>query len=404
MDTTRTLPPRFDALDPAVIDDPYPTYARLRAAGPLCRVSPASWGVTRHAEVAALLRDPRLANEFPDDDPQFQMGEDLSRDVFRRIIPTRDPDDHSRLHQLMVRAFSPGIARRARDHIGRLVDNLVGPALDTGRLDAVADLAFPVAATVVCELMGLPAGARAEIWPRAAALSDAFTPFLLDADLGADRTAADEALRWLRGYVTDLLDDRRPDPGGDLLARMLAAGPGDSDREEIVDNLVFLCFTGFETTMNMVCTGCAGLTRQPEQWARLRADPALAPTAVEEFVRFDAPIQYTARRALKPIQVGDRTIRPGRSVFLLLGCANHDERVFDRPERIDIGRQPNPHVGFGGGVRGCLGAVLARVEGGVVFDRLVRHFRSIEPAGVPVRQPSALFRSYRTIPLAVSPS
>ncbi len=395
--------PRFNALDPDVIADPYPAYAELRAAGRVCRVHPASWGVTRHADVAALLRDRRLGNEFPADDPQFRMAENLARDVFRRIIPTRDAADHGRLHHLVIKAFSPGVARRMRARIVEMVDELIAPSLDTGRLDAVADLAFPLAATVVLELIGIPREARAEIWPRSTALAKAFTPFLPE----GDRKEADEALEWLRAYVHELAGRRRPDPDGDLLGRLLAAGADDPDsysRDEIVDNVLFLCFTGYETTMNMVCTGCSALAANPGEWLRLRETPRLATTAAEEFVRYDAPIQYTARLALEPIRIGDRLIRKGRSVFLLLGCANHDEEVFERPDRLDIGRSPNPHVGFGGGVRGCLGSALARVEGGVVFERLAAHVATMEAARPPVRVPSTLFRSYSSIPLAVTPA
>lgn len=407
--TTSVLPAKFDPLDPAVLDDPYPAYARVRAAGRVCRFGPASWGVTRHADVAALLRDRRLGNTFPDDNPQFRMAEDVARDVFRRIMPTRAADDHGRLHQHMVRAFSPGVARRTRDRVGELVDHLLGPGLDARRLDAVADLAFPVAATVVFELMGLPARrTRTEVWPRAAALGRAFTPFLPEADRATERAAADEALTWFRGYVRDLLLARRPDPAGDLLARMLAsADPSaapEAALEEIIDNVAFLAFTGYETTMNMVCTGCVALARRKDEWRRLRAEPSLSATAAEEFVRFDAPIQYTARLALEPIRIGERTIRAGRSVFLLLGSANRDEDAFPDPDRIDVGRSPNPHVGFGGGVRGCLGAALARVEGSAIFERLATRIADLDLAAPPVREPSALFRTYASIPLAVTPA
>jgi cytochrome P450 len=387
---------KFDALDPAVLDDPYPTYERLRAAGPLCRIPPASLGVTRHADVAALLRDPRLSNDFPDDGAGFAVGEDTSGQVFKRIIPTQDVDDHSKLHRLMVKAFSPRTARGYAGRIRAIVDECLAPSLDTGRLDAVADLAFPVAATVVCELMGLPADARTEIWPRAAALSKAFTPFL------PSHPEVDGALAWLRDFVASVLDRRRAEPADDLVSRMLAEG--DLSDDEIVDNLAFLCFTGFETTMNMVSTGSLALARFPDELARLRADRSLLPTAVEEFVRLDAPIQYTARVTREEVTVGGRTIRPGRSVLLLLGCANHDEDVFADPARLDVGRTPNPHVGFGGGVRGCLGAALARVEGAVVFDALADRVAKLEVAQPPVREPSALFRCYATVPLAVAPA
>ncbi|MBB6347811.1 cytochrome P450 [Nonomuraea muscovyensis] len=390
------LLPKFDALDPEVLDDPYPTYARLRAEGPLCRVSPASFGVTRLEHVAPLLRDRRLGNDFPEDNPAFAVAEGAAGRVFRRILPTQDVEEHSRLHRLMVAAFSPRTARGHTDRIRAVVDECLAPALDTGRLDVPGELAFPVAVTVVCELMGLPADARGEIWARAGALAKAFTPFLPE----PDRPAADEALAWLRGYVTDVLHERRRRPAGDLVSRML----GELSDDEIVDNLAFLCFTGFETTMNMVSTGCLALARFPGEFARLRADRSLVRTAVEEFVRLDAPIQYTARVTREPVTIGDKTIKEGRSVLLMLGCANHDERAFADPGRLDVGRDPNPHVGFGGGVRGCLGAALARVEGAVVFDALLDRVRALELAGRPVRQPSALFRSYASIPLVVTPS
>lgn len=388
--------PKFDALDPTVLDDPYPTYARLRAAGPLCRIPPASLGVTRHADVAALLRDPRLGNDFPEDTPGFSVGEDTSGQVFRRIIPTRDVDDHSKLHRLMVKAFSPRTARGYADRIRTFVESRLAPALSTGRLDAVADLAYPVAATVVCELMGLPSDTPDGMWPRAAALSKAFTPFLPE----PERPAADDALSWLRTFVASVVAARRVEPAEDLVSSMLAEG--DLTDDEIVDNLAFLCFTGFETTMNMVSTGCLALARFPDELARLRADRTLLATAVEEFVRLDAPIQYTARVTRDEITVGGKAIRAGRSVLLLLGCANHDEDVFPDPERLDVGRTPNPHVGFGGGVRGCLGAALARVEGSVVFDVLAERVAKLEVAAEPVREPSALFRSYARVPLAVA--
>lgn len=389
--------PRFDALDPEVLDDPYPHYARLREAGPLCRIPPASLGVTMHAQVAALLRDARLANDFPEDNPAFDVGADEAGESFRRLIPTRGVDDHSRLHKLMAATFSPRRSRGYADRIGAIVAEAVAPALDGESLDAVADLAFPVAATVVCELMGLPASAVEQIRPRAAALARAFTPFLP----GPGRPAADDALVWLRGYIADVVEERRARPTGDLPSRMLAAQGLSLD--EIVDNLAFLCFTGFETTMNMVGTGCVALARFPDEFARLRADRRLLPTAVEEFVRLDAPIQYTARVTRAEVEIGGRTVRPGRSVMLLLGSANHDESVFRDPQRLDVGRTPNPHVGFGGGVRGCLGAALARVEGAVIFGHLLDRVAKLEPAAAARREPNALFRSYASVPLEIAP-
>jgi cytochrome P450 len=379
-----------DPLDPAVMADPYPVYAALRAAGPVCRVGPASWGVTRHREVAALLRDRRLANALPEADPQLATPDP----TFRRLLPTRAPAEHRELVEVVARALGPAAARTRRDRLTALADELLAPARDTRTLDAVADLAYPLAATSACELIGLPAETVPELWPRIGDLARAFTPYLPD----GERDRAEAALDWLRARVGAQLDHAG---AGGLLSGVRRLGG--LDRPDIVDNIAFLYFTAFETTMNMVATGCLGLARDPAAQAGLRADPALIPHAVEEFVRWDSPIQYTARLAVEPVRLGEHTIRPGRPVFLLLGAANHDERVFGAPQELDVRRHPNPHVGFGGGVRGCVGAALARLEGAVVFGRLLRTFATVSLAAEPVRRPSALFRSHRALPLAVTP-
>jgi len=398
MTAASVLLPKFDALDPAVLDDPYPEYARLRAAGPVCRISPASFGITRHEHVAPLLRDRRLGNDFPADNPAFTIPEGPANQVFRRLIPTQDEASHSRLHKLVVAGFSPGNARAQADRVREVVARCLAPAADTGRFDAAADLAFPVAMTVVCDMLGLPADTPA-MWARAGALSRAFTPFLPE----PERPAADAALSWLRAFVADVLAERRRQPTGDLISRMLAEQDAGLSDDEVVDNVAFLCFTGFETTMNMVTTGCLALTRFPDELRRLAADRSLLPTAIEEFVRLDAPIQYTARVTQEPIVVGERTIKAGRSVLLMLGSANHDERVFHDPSRLDVGRRPNPHVGFGGGIRGCLGAALARVEGRAIFDTLLDRVAGLSVAEPPRREPNALFRGYASMPLALDP-
>jgi cytochrome P450 len=398
----QVLPPKFDALDPAVLEDPYPTYAGLRRAGPLCRGGPGQWVVTRYADVAALLHDPGLGHQFPREYHRFSAGDGAAGEFFQRILLDRDPPDHTRLRRLMAAAFSPTLVRRLGDHIGDLVDELLAPALDRHRLDAVRDLASPLPVTVVCELLGIPAADRDLVRPRASDLCKAFGTYTPQ----SDRAAADAAVVWLRDYVGALLERRRAHPGDDLLSRMLAAVEGGSglSYEEIVDNAVFLFFAGFETTMSLISTGCAALMRYPSELARLRADPALVPSAVEEFLRYDAPIQSVGRLVRRPREVCGRTIQAGRVLLLLLGSANHDEAQFACPGRLDVGRRPNPHVSFGGGSHFCLGAGLARVEAAVTFERLLRRFASIEPAGPQVRRPGTSLRAYASVPLAVKPA
>lgn len=391
-----TLPPRLAPLDPAVLEDPYPTYRELRDAGPVCRVSPAAYGITRHADVTALLRDPRISHQFPEADPRFAVEDRVAADLARRIMSTREAPDHTRIRRLVSPAFGPRQVRRLRGDIARQVDRLLDAGLERGRMDMVVDLALPLAVGTVCGVVGLPDSARDEIAGRAADLSRAFTPFAMPE---RTRGAATEALAWLRSIVAELLEQRRREPRDDLLTSVLGVSDGARlSIEEAVDNVVFVCFTGYETTVNMIANGCAALLRFPDQLARLRVDPGLVPTAVEEFLRFEAPSQYGAGIAQEPLPIGDRTIKAGRIVFLLLGSANRDERVFVDPDRLDVGRTPNPHVSFGGGAHHCVGATLGRAEGGVVFDAVARRIARFEPDGDPVRTPNASMRAYASVP------
>jgi cytochrome P450 len=393
------LPLRFDPNDPAVVEDPYPAYARLRAAGPLCRFGPGQWGVTRYAEVATLLKDRRLGSEFPTDFYRYAVGEGPASAFFEQICLVRDPPEHTRLRQLMGRALAQTPVRSLQGQVGDLVDRLLAPALESGRLDAVSDLAFPLPVMVICELLGVPVADRDLVRPRAAGLVKGFTTFVAP----ADRTEVHESVTWLQEYVRRLLDERRRRPGDDLLSLLAAAAEGGDalSPQEIVDNAVFLFFAGFETTRNLIANGCAALLRHPDQLARLRRDRSLVPAAVEEFLRYDAPVQGAGRFTHEPIEIGGRTIRPGRVLVLLLGSANHDERQFSDPESLDVGRQPNPHLAFGGGSHHCLGASLARLEGAMVLEGLLSRFATFEPAGEPVRRPLGNFRSYASVPIAV---
>ena len=396
------LPARFDALDPDVLDDPYPTYARLRAAGPLCRFGPGSWGVTRHADVVALQKDPRLGSEFPEAYHRMSVGEGPAGDFFQRIMLYRDPPDHVRLRRLMSGAFTPAVVRQLRGYMAELVEELMAPGLERGHSDIVSDLAYPLPVRVISKLMGIPESAHDDVRRHAMRLGRAFSAIVP----GSARAEAHESATWLRAHLGALLDQRRADPGDDLLSALLRA-EDDGDRlshDEIVDNTVFSFFAGFETTVHLITNGFAALMRHPDQLSRLRADPSLVPSAVEEFLRFEAPIQGTARLVREPVEIGSRTIRAGRVLVLMLGSANHDEAVHDDPERLDIGRTPNRHVTFGGGGHLCLGAFLARAEAQVVLEWMLRRTAKVESAGAAVREKDTPFRAYATVPLSLTPA
>lgn len=401
MSATAALPPRFDARDPAVLEDPYPRYAELRRAGALARGGPATWLVPRYADVAALLSDRRLGHQFPSEYHQIALGDGPAAAFFDRIIFYRDPPVHTRLRRLMAREFTPRLVSRLREQIRTAARELLEPGLQTGRMDAIADLGYPLALRVICMLIGIPAADEQEVLPRAADLANGFTFTRSD----RERRATDEAARWLTAYLEDLIAHRRE--GEDLLSRMLAGGvTGDGlTHAEIVDNCVFLFWAGFETVVSLIGTGLAALVRFPEQFERLRRDPGLVPTAVEEFLRYDPPIQGTSRIIREPVELGGRRLRPGRVLVLLLGSANRDERVFTAPDAIDVGRHANPHLSFGGGPHHCLGNVLARAEAAVVFELLASTVRELGAARPPVRRTSmAWMRFHASLELELAPA
>jgi cytochrome P450 len=399
---TSVLPPRFNALDAAVIADPYPVYARLRATGPLARGGAGTWVATRYADVAPLLRDSRLSSGFPIEYHRMSAGDGAAAEFMSSIILYRDPPAHTRLRRLIAQAFRGSAVRGLERQVDALVDELLDPVLERGELDAIRDLALPLPVRVVCELMGLPAVDHEAIGPQALALGRAFAAVVP----GAAREQADRAVAWLREYLGAALEERRRRPGDDLLSAMLAAEAGDErlSHEEIVDNAVFAFFAGFETTTNLIGNGLAALLDEPDELARLRAAPALVPSAVEEFLRFDAPIQGVARLVLEPVSVADRNVRAGRVLILLIGSANRDEAAFDSPDRLRIDRDPNRHLSFGGGIHYCMGAPLSRIEARSAFSRILARTAALQLAGDPVRQTDASFRAFARLPIAAWPS
>jgi cytochrome P450 len=393
------LPPRIDLEELVVRDDPYDVYRSLRDFAPLARAGPGTWAVTRYEDVSALLRDPRLGSEFPDSYHQFSSGEGAISEFLQRIILYRDPPKHTRRRTLVGKALSERTDFHLQEQIRVLVDNLLDTASERGSFDAIRDFAAPLPFMVVCRLLGIPVHERDVILPWVMALSKAFAPMLSS----EARSSVNEGIVRLREYIVTLLEERGRVPSNDVLSTMFRTESSCDrlSREEIVDNAIFLLFAGFETTTNLIGTGCALLLKYPDQLERLRQSPELITKAVEEFLRFDAPIQAVARLVHEPILIGGRLIREGRVVLLLLGSANHDESIFNLPEQLDVARFPNPHLGFSAGAHACLGAQLARIEGKIAFTRLIERFPVYEPAGKPVRRHDTTFRSYEFVPVIV---
>ncbi|OAP22873.1 cytochrome P450 [Amycolatopsis sp. M39] len=384
---------RYDAGRIAAMADPYPAYAALRASGRLLPAGPGAWAVPRYEDVAALLRDPRLGHEFPDVMYRLSGEPDVLTEFFRATVLNRDAPSHPVLRRAMAALLAPRAVARLRPRIDELVARLLGDLAGAGTGDLVEGLAYPLPVIVSSELLGIPAADRDRLRPHAVALGRAFGAGIQPA---GDRDAAIAAVHWLRGYVRGLLERAGDGPLSGVLAAGRDAGLAAA---EVVDNVIFLFFAGFDTTTNLIANGCAALLESPALLETLRGDPALAESAVEEFLRFEAPIQATARVVREPVEIGGRVLRARRLVLLLLASANRDERRFAAPDRIDLARSPNPHLSFSSGVHHCLGATLARIEGAAVFAQLAARRGRFVPAGPPRRRDHPSFRGFARLPV-----
>jgi pimeloyl-[acyl-carrier protein] synthase len=368
----------FDPLSRAFRADPYPTYARLRREDPVHR-SPLDggfWVVTRHADVALCLRDPRCGmGEFWSAQKQ-RLGDDAAYHASSTWMLFKDPPDHTRLRKLVSQAFTPRATERMRERVSVILEELLTAPLERGRLDVMSDLAFPLPVYVIADMLGVPPGDRDAFHEWTQAMNLIFEPVL-----GPETIArANRAVAALDEYLRALVRERRKAPREDLLSGMIAAEEA-GDRlteDELVGNAGLLLSAGYETTMGLLGNGILALLRGPDELRRLAENPSLGPNAIEEFLRYDSPVQYTLRFALRDFELAGREIRVGDRLFLIVASANRDPERFPEPDRLDVGRDDVEHLSFGGGRHFCLGAPLARLEGEIVLRRLVPHLLGAE--------------------------
>jgi cytochrome P450 len=393
---------------PAFVADPYPVYDRLRAEAPVYRSEAVgAWLLTRYDDVAATLKDPRrfssrgrfsavLDRLEPDQRPRFRPLEEH----FAVGLLGSDPPDHSRLRGLINRAFTPRVVEALRPRVQEIVDDLLDAAHDRGGMDAIADFAYPLPATVIAELLGAPPDTLDDFkrW------SDGILSFQGTGQTTTDTLdRAQRDLSEMRAFLSELLELRRRTPADDLLSRMVAA-EADGDKlssAELLTTCVTLLTAGHETTTNLIGNGLLALLRHPDQLRRLRDDPSLMPTAVEEMLRFESPLQRNPRRIAEDLELGGRTLRRGDFVLQVLGAANRDPARFPDPHRFDIARQPNRHLAFGHGIHFCLGAPLARIEAPIALGTLLRRFPDLRLAADHAEwQPHGLLRAQKRLPVA----
>ncbi|MDQ2715233.1 MAG: cytochrome P450 [Chloroflexota bacterium] len=364
----------YHLLDPEVLANPYPLYHRLRSEDPV-HWDPFlhAWVVTRYADVLTVFQQ-FSANRTPTPEQLEALGLATLKPLARVMVHQMlflDPPDHSRIRGLASRAFTPRRVEVLRAHIQDITNTLLDSVQNTGKMDVLADLAVPLPAIVTAELLGMPSSD----WKQLTKWSSDFAQVLGNFQHNPDHAAV--ALRSLGEmilYFRALLDDHRTHPRDDLIMALMNAEI-DGDRlteEEIIANTIVTMVGGQETTTNLIGNGTLSLLRHPDQMEKLKAEPSLAPSAVEELLRFESPSQHTARLAPGDVELGGKKIRKRQAVIVVMGAANRDPERFPDPDRLDLCRTDNRHVAFAWGSHFCFGAPLARIEGQVAFDTVLR--------------------------------
>jgi cytochrome P450 len=390
----------FDPFDPVFRQDPYPVYARLRDEDPIHRTEAGSWIVSRYEEVAFVLSDPRFSTHAPE-----QRGDRLPAEHplvrLAQAMLFRDPPDHTRLRNLVSKAFTRRAVESLVPRIEELTRELADSIEEQSEVDLVQAIAYPLPIAVICELLAIPVEDRTQFHEWSRQLSGVV-------DLVADEkiiARGAQAAAFFLGYFDELVPRRWNDPGDDLVSALVSAEDeeGRLSHDELLSTCVQLVFGGHETTQNLISNGMFALLRTPTQLAALREDPSLIRGAIEEMLRFDGPAQLAARWARADVELGDRTVRDGELVLCLVGSANRDPAAFDEPDTFDIARSDIKHLTFGAGIHFCLGAPLARLEARIVVDHLVRRFPGMMlKSQTPEYRPILALRGLAELPVQVS--
>jgi len=390
----------FNPMDPAFLADPYPTYRRLRTEDPVHHSPLDFWVLTRYEDVVAVLRDPRFIKEPLAGFVAARFGVAVPPGVGVSMLD-RDPPDHTRLRSLVSKAFTPRVVEGLRPRIQEIVDSLITRAEAAGSMDLIEEFAYPLPVNVICEMLGVPVEDHERFKGWSLDIARGLDSILLPPESEVPRRSG--AARHAMGdYFRGLVAERRASPRGDLLSALIAAEEaGDKlSEDELLATCILLLIAGHETTVNLIGNGTLALLRNPGELRRLRETPGLIGSAVEELLRYDGPVQRTARIPSTDITIGGRTIGKGEMVMPFIGAADRDPAQFPDPDRLDLARTDNRHIAFGWGIHFCLGAPLARVEGQIAIDTLVRRFPKLElVTDEPEYRQSLTLRGLKTLPV-----
>lgn len=393
-------------LDPAHRADPYPLYSEIRERGPIV-IPEANFAVFgTYAQCDEIFRHPASGND--------RLKSSVAQKAVAEGQPARpfgqpgflflDPPDHTRLRKLAQKAFAPRVVKALEPEIVALVDQLLANLKPDSEFDVIAGLAYPLPVAVICRLLGVPLSDEPKFSAASGLLAQGLDPFITFtgevSDTFSDRL---EAGHWLRGYLRDLVGQRRADPREDLISELIAAEE-DGDQlteDEIVATCNLLLIAGHETTVNLIANAILAMLREPRHWAALAADADRASAIVEETLRFDPPVQLSSRVATAEMTIDGITIPAGDSMMVMMASAQRDPQMYDDPDTFDPDRGAIRHLAFGLGPHFCLGAPLARLEATIALSALTARFPNARLAGDPVYKPNVTLRGMATLPLTL---
>jgi len=374
----------FDLTSKDVLANPYPTYQRLRERDPVHRMRLVNaWVLTRYEDVQAVLQDHhRFSNQ--------EAGAGDREYTKDRSMLDLDPPDHTRLRSLVSKAFTPRSVAALGPRIEKIVEGLLDDVNGEDRFDLIDSFAFPLPIIVIAEMLGVPAEDldRFKDWSNDIVLS--LEPILTREQRVRFRRSEQELYEYFEGIIAL----RRQDPQDDLVSALLAAEE-EGDRlshGELLATLLLLLVAGNETTRNLIGNGMLALLRNPGELQRLKREPELIETAIDELLRYDSPVQLDGRTALEDVELRGKIIHTGQQVVSVVGAANRDPAAFSDPDRLDLGREEKSHISFGRGIHYCLGASLAKLEGRIAFEGLLERFSSMRLAAEPQQRKQVVLR------------
>ena len=400
---TRELAATFDLerLTPEFYADPYPTYRALRETEPVKRLPNGSYFLTRYDDLVAAYKNTKAFSSDKKKEFSPKYGASLLYEHHTTSLVFNDPPAHTRVRRLIMGALSPRAIAGMEPDLVRLVDRLLDAIASKGKVDLIDDFAAAIPIEVIGNLLDVPQDEREPLRNWSLAILGALEPVI-----GPDAFArGNKAVKDFLSYLEGLVARRRTNPGNpdrDVLTRLIQ-GEDNGERlteKELLHNCIFLLNAGHETTTNLIGNGAHALLTQREQWQRLLSDPSLLGTAVEELLRFESPLQLNNRLSTAPMQIGDVELPAGSFITLAIGSANRDPTHFDQPDRLDVGRKPNPHLAFGQGAHACAGMNVARLEARIAFGRLLTRCPDLQLRGQPQRDPRIRFRGWRMLPVA----